>query len=94
MATAAASAAPSCGPQAGRPDGYARRRPEETLLYQVVRDHWPEFLRRSEERGGLPRFVVREVEEYLACGIIERGLVRLAPRPPPTAAGQLPLDLG
>jgi len=72
--------APSTERPCGRPDGYARRTPEDTLLYQVVRQHWPEFLRRAEEEGGLPRFVVREFEEYLACGILERGLVHLACR--------------
>ncbi len=61
-----------------RADGYERRRPEETLLYQLVREHWPRFLERAEaEGGGLPQFVVREFEEYLRCGLLEHGLVHL-----------------
>ena len=52
-------------PALTRSDGYARHRPEETLLYQVVEAHWPEFRQKAEEEGGLPRFVVREFEEYL-----------------------------
>ncbi|KIG11611.1 hypothetical protein DB30_03118 [Enhygromyxa salina] len=28
---------------AQRRDGYERRQPEQTLLYQVVADHWPSF---------------------------------------------------
>jgi hypothetical protein len=63
-----------------RTDGYERRRPEETLLYQLVEEHWPRFLERAEAQGGLPRFVVREFEEYLRCGRLEHGLVHLACR--------------
>ena len=51
-----------------RADGYARREPEATVLYPLVREHWPLFLERAEEEGGLPRFVVRDFEEYLRCG--------------------------
>jgi hypothetical protein len=51
-----------------RADGYARREPQAALLCPVVREHWPVFLERAEEQGGLPRFVVRDFEEYLRCG--------------------------
>jgi hypothetical protein len=61
-----------------RADGYVRREPEATVLYQVVRDHWPRFLERAQEEGGLPRFVVRDFEEYLRCGVLEHGVVQLA----------------
>ena len=63
------------GPSGG---GYERHRPEETVLYRTVERHWPAFLERAEERGGLPRFVVREVEEYLRCGLLEHGCLRVA----------------
>ena len=26
------------------------------MLYQTVAEHWPAFLERAEEHGGLPRF--------------------------------------
>jgi hypothetical protein len=65
-------------PAPRRADGYARRRPEETLLYRVVCEHWPSFRDKAGEQGGLPRFVVRELDEYLGCGLLERGLVHLA----------------
>lgn len=55
-----------------------RRRPEETVLYQVVQAHWGEFRERAEEGGGLPTFVTKEVDEYLGCGILEHGFLRLA----------------
>ena len=47
------------------------------MLHRVVRSHWPAFLERAEEAGGLPRFVVREVDAYLECGLLEHGLVHL-----------------
>jgi len=40
-----------------RPDGYARRRPEETVLYQTVAEHWSAFCERLEEQGGPLRWV-------------------------------------
>lgn len=60
-----------------RPDGYARRRPEETVLYQTIAEHWPAFCERLAEHGGLPRFVEREFESYLQCGILEFGFLEL-----------------
>jgi hypothetical protein len=62
---------------AQRPDGYARRRPEETVLYQTIAEHWPAFSERLEEHGGLPRLVEREFEAYLECGILDFGFLEL-----------------
>lgn len=39
----------------------------------TVQAHWDEFRERAEEGGGLPRFVTKEVDDYLACGILEHG---------------------
>jgi hypothetical protein len=61
----------------GDGDRYGRRRPEETVLYRVVRSYWDSFRERVEAIGSLPRFVVREVEEYLRCGILEYGFMRV-----------------
>jgi hypothetical protein len=77
VAVAHASAACSSTP---RRDGYARRRPEGTLLYQIVDQYWPIFRDRAEQGGGLPDFVVEEFEAYLRCGILEHGLAHLACR--------------
>lgn len=72
------SAPARAGARVARADGYERRRPEETPLYALVREHWPRFLERAEEQGGgLPQFVVREFEAYLRCGILAHGLVHL-----------------
>ena len=60
-----------------RADGYERRRPEETALHKIVQRAWPSFVDRCDEAGGLPKFVRREVEGYLRCGLLEHGCVRL-----------------
>ena len=61
--------------------GYARRQPESTVLYGIVRDHRPTWLDhardRSEHGFGYPRFVEREFEKFLACGLLCRGFVRV-----------------
>ena len=56
---------------------YERHRPEDTVLYRTIRQHWGEFCERAEEASGLPRFVVREVEEYLRCGLLPFGCIRV-----------------
>jgi hypothetical protein len=62
----------------GAPGRYERHRPEHTLLYQVVAQHYPAFLARlSAERCTLPRYVQREFEAYLKCGLLEHGFMRV-----------------
>src|SRR3954471_20921381 len=41
---------------------------------------WPGFRERVEDAGGLPKFIVREFEEYLKCGILEHGCLHLVCR--------------
>ena len=43
-------------------DGYERRRPEATALYQSIAEYWPGFVERMQEQGGLPKFVREEFE--------------------------------
>jgi hypothetical protein len=53
-----------------------RRRPEETTLYAVVRDHLKTLYAAVEdgfEGAALPPFVRREFEDYLGCGLLCRG---------------------
>ena len=60
---------------------YVRRQPETTVLYGVVREHLPTVLDlardRSEHGFGYPRFVEREFEKFLACGMLCHGFVRV-----------------
>jgi hypothetical protein len=61
---------------------YARRRPEDTVLYRLLAEHWRLFLATTEAEDGsgrgLPRFVVNEVESFLKCGILAHGFIRVA----------------
>ena len=61
--------------------GYARRQPETTVLYRVVRDHLPALLDQARDRSehgfGYPCFVEREFEKFLACGLLCHGFIRV-----------------
>jgi ribosomal protein S27E len=60
------------------PHPYVRHRPELTLLYQVVEYHLPEFREHLRQHDKyLPRFVIQEFEDYLHCGRLEQGFVRV-----------------
>jgi len=48
---------------------YERHRPDESLLYRVVKENWSSFRERVEDLGSLPKFVVRELNEYLRCAL-------------------------
>ncbi len=57
---------------------YVRHKPEQTLLYQLIERHWPEFQSHLSEVGSyLPRHVAREFDEYLDCGRLEHGFLRV-----------------
>jgi hypothetical protein len=60
------------------PPGYQRHRPEATLLYQLVAEHYPIFRnRRAAEERPLPRYIEDEFEAYLKCGRLEHGFLRV-----------------
>src|SRR6266852_4148287 len=66
---------------AGSPERrtYVRRQPEHTVLHHVVREHLETFLAEACLRGGgegLPRFVERELREFLTCGVLAEGFAR------------------
>ncbi len=51
------------------PPGYARHRPEATLLYQLVERHYLELVATREAAGQpLPRYVQEEFGAYLNAG--------------------------
>jgi ribosomal protein S27E len=53
-------------------------RPEETSLYPLIEANLDAFLEHLRERDApLPRFVVDEFREYLRCGRLEHGFVRV-----------------
>src|SRR5690606_24305806 len=61
------------------PPGYFRHRPEETLLYRLVEEHYPAFAaaREAADRP-LPKHVRDEFESYLKCGRLEHGFLRVS----------------
>ena len=60
------------------PPGYSRHRPETTLLYRLVAEHYPNFRdRRAAEKRPLPRYVEDEFKAYLTCGRLEEGFLRV-----------------
>ena len=58
---------------------YERRRPEDTVLYQLVQEHLDTFLAQveAETGSGLPEFVKAEFDAFLECGILAYGFLRL-----------------
>jgi ribosomal protein S27E len=66
-------------PAPSEPTGvYVRHRPETTLLYQVVQEYWPEFQAELASHGKmLPAYVAKEFDEYLKCGRLEHGFLRV-----------------
>jgi hypothetical protein len=67
-------------PSAGQAVAYARRRPETTALYEVVRDNL-ETLYGAIDDGALgvkiPAHARKELDAYLDCGLLCRGFARL-----------------
>src|SRR5262249_14259033 len=59
---------------------YAPRDPSQTVLYHVIAEHLETFLASCEadpEATGLPAYVEREFYDYLRCGILAHGFLRL-----------------
>jgi len=57
---------------------YVRHRPERTLLYQLVREYYPAFKAQLAAQGtALPGYVEQEFEDYLQCGRLRHGFLRV-----------------
>lgn len=58
---------------------YKRHEPETTVLYGIVRHHLEPFLAHAREsyQRPLPNYVVRELRNYLRCGILANGFSRV-----------------
>jgi len=57
---------------------YQRHKPEQTLLYQIIEHHYPEFQALMEAQNRpLPKYVQQEFDEYLKCGRLEYGFLRV-----------------
>jgi len=57
---------------------YHRHRPEQTALYAIIAEHYSRFVQEIECSGGcLPKFVRQEFEDYLKCGLLGHGFLRI-----------------
>ena len=57
---------------------YERHQPENTLLYQIIDEFYPQFLVHLEQQGQcLPAYVKQEFDDYLRCGCLEHGFMRV-----------------
>src|SRR5215468_9760767 len=59
---------------------YAPRDPSQTVLYHVIAEHLETFLASCHDDpdgAGLPAYVEREFYDYLRCGILAHGFLRL-----------------
>ncbi len=77
-ASAAGAHLQARAPTTGGTREYERHRPETTILFETVQQHWTTFLAEMQsgcDESPLPRFVVAEVEAYLRCGILAHGFV-------------------
>ena len=57
---------------------YTPRKPHDTALYRIVREHLATFVAHTEATyaAPLPRYVVDAFERYIACGDFSRGFIR------------------
>ena len=57
---------------------YRPRRPQDTLLHRVVRDHLETFFEYARETydAPIPKYVREELRAYLRCGIFQHGFLR------------------
>jgi len=71
---------PGAADPGGRnPPGYRQRAPEHGALHRLVHEYLETFLAEARARSGgdgLPRFVERELREFLTCGQLARGFAR------------------
>ncbi len=54
---------------------YIRHRPEDTVLFDIVRGHPDELLDAAREHNErpLPRYVEEEFRKYVKCGVLAHG---------------------
>jgi hypothetical protein len=80
MPAAAAHARHTRAPSFVEPPGYSRHRPESTLLYQLVEQHYPSFRETRAASGrSLPNYIEDEFDAYLKCGRLGAARAPAAP---------------
>ena len=63
---------------ASQSPSYERHQPEQTILYQLLEQHYPAFKASLEAQGqNLPRYIQQEFDDFLQCGRLEYGFLRV-----------------
>jgi Transposase zinc-binding domain len=59
---------------------YQRHEPEKTVLYKIVSENLETFLSEVSDHYDkpLPRYVEKELRDFLACGLLQHGFLRAA----------------
>jgi len=57
---------------------HQRHEPEKTILYKIVSEHLETFLEKVRDHYDkpLPKYVEKELRDYLACGLLPYGFLR------------------
>ena len=57
---------------------YERHEPKNTLLYKIINEYYPRYLSHLADEGRrLPQYIQKEFEDYLKCGLLEHGFLRV-----------------
>lgn len=57
---------------------YVRREPEKTLLYKIINEFYSQYLLHLADEGRtLPQYIQKEFDDYLKCGLLEYGFLRV-----------------
>jgi hypothetical protein len=77
MAAGLCSSTTVAGPSGVTHAGYQRRRPERSVLHQVVSQNietlWAEAAAQSPHGGGYPSYVKHDFERFIGCGLLPGG---------------------
>jgi len=76
IGTKQASTSPRTGH--GSSTAHQRHEPEKTVLYKIVSEHLETFLDevRDHYEKPLPKYVEKELRDYLACGLLQHGFAK------------------
>ncbi len=73
--------AAGCGHPEPTASEYRRRRPDKTVLYELVRDYAETLFAEARDRSGgghgYPAHVENEFRRYIECGVLGRGFMRV-----------------
>lgn len=61
------------------PHSYEQRKPETTLMHQIIREHLNTFVEEMfHEERTMPQYILKTIDRYLECGIPAHGVIKMA----------------